>query len=95
MSVNIRKRVFALLVFNFLLTLFGFAQILNFQRDNSETLSPTLHGVINWFAVTAFLQVLGSFGVVCLSYWVATDRAHALRTTKTVKEASISGKRKP
>ena len=59
--MNGRKLVFSLLVLNFLVGLFGFMQMFNSK-------------VADALVMTAFLQILGSFCVVCLSYWVATDR---------------------
>ena len=50
-----------MLVLNFLFGLFGFTQMFSSKAD----------GLL---IMTAFLQILGSFCVVCLSYWVATDR---------------------
>ena len=59
--MNGRKAVFGLLVLNLILGLFGFMQMLN-------------SGATSWLTMTSFLQILGGFCVVCLSYWVATDR---------------------
>lgn len=59
--MNARKLVFALLVLNLMIGLLGLGQML-------------ISGVTGWLSIITFLQVLGSFCVVCLSYWVATDK---------------------
>jgi heme/copper-type cytochrome/quinol oxidase subunit 4 len=59
--VNARKLVFGLLLLNLMIGLLGFAQMLS-------------SGVTGWLTMIAFLQILSSFCVVCLSYWVATDK---------------------
>jgi len=59
--VNGRKLVFSVLAVNFLVSLFGFMQMFNSK-------------VADALVMAASLQILGSFCVVCLSYWVATDR---------------------
>ncbi|MGA9388583.1 MAG: hypothetical protein WBV70_07155 [Candidatus Bathyarchaeia archaeon] len=68
--------MFTLLVLNLIVGLLGFMQLLNSSRGLSA-LSPAFEGVIGWLTMTAFLQVLVSFCVVCLAYWVATDNRKA------------------
>lgn len=59
--MNGRKLVFGLLVLNLMLGVGGLMQMF-------------ISGVSGWLTVTVFLQVLSGLCVVCLSYWVATDR---------------------
>jgi hypothetical protein len=69
-NLNARRLVFSLLLLNFAVGAVLFLDM----TSNMATVAKALPGFSGWLSTSAFLQLLGSLCMVCLAYWVATDK---------------------